>query len=170
MLKKRRGRKPVELKAVDIRDFALEFEKKPLQALWRTLYDTNKWDCVRPLLRLFLAHSPRFWKVCDDKQHIEVIGWFGDIRTHGEIHIVAAEDFVNFLFNELANIIQDNLPKMGYCSDDTQKHFKLGEYMDMECRNLRHAKAFLLYSFSQEFSRRTGMVRYRRQAVRLKVI
>jgi hypothetical protein len=168
-LKRGRGRKPIKVEYVDMREFAKSFETEYTQNLWRKLW-TNKGDCVSPLLKLFLAMSPRFWKLKEDKQHIELNGYFGDIRTHRNVETVHINEFVHSVLYQLAVTINTNLWNMGYQTDETQVHFKLDDYMDISESRFHSMKYLVLNALSAELQRRadgTTTVRHKRNEVQI---
>ena len=83
-----KGRPNIEL-AVDLEKFGKFFlKRKGLHRAWRELFNRRHENAVYALIRLFLACSPRFYKVLPCKRLVEVKGYLHDIRTSGEIHTV----------------------------------------------------------------------------------
>ena len=151
-LRSTRGRPNIELVAVDIRDFKKLFvESEGLRDIFLKLLANHKPNGVEALIRLFLAKSPRFWKILPDRKHIEVKGWLGGIRTHGEIHEYPLSEVAAEIFSYIAGIIDGNLNRLGF-ADDASAKFGLERYGTME--GCVGARSFLINSFKIEAERR----------------
>jgi hypothetical protein len=146
-----RGRPPVEIHNVDMRDFTKEFAaSEELRGQWKTL-SCKKRLGVYALVRLFMAKSPRFYKVLSDRRHVEVCGWFGSIRTFGEVHTYSLEEMADAIFSVLALEIESNLVKMGFSEEDYDK-FNLDAAHNIP--NPNSARLFMMNSMNLEVSRR----------------
>ena len=154
-----RGRPHLQILAVDMRDFERLFgESEELRLAWIKLIGNYKPNGVEALIRLFLAKSPRFWKILPDRQNVEVRGWFGGIRTHNEIHEYPLTEVAAEIYSYIAMIIACNLGRMGFSEDDEK--FKLDAAFDIQ--DTKGIKGFLLNSFQIEANRRitNGPVTY----------
>ena len=108
-MSKIRGRPRISLESVDLRDFQKAFiASDDLRNSWRKLTANCQANGVGALLRIFLATSPRFWKILN-KEQIEVKGWLAGIRTFGEIELHPIEAVANEIFMFLSYIVEDNV-------------------------------------------------------------
>ena len=166
-----RGRPHMEIESVDIRQFAELFDSsKELQSAWITLVGAHKPNGVEALLRIFLAKSPRFWKILQGRQNVEVKGFFGGIRTNGEIHEIPLALLAEELYTQLSVIIDKNVIKMGLaCIDDEESdgHDFNDEYESKV--SITHEKTFLVNSLNTEARRRivNGPVTYQSRRVQI---
>jgi len=99
-----KGRKPVKIWNVNIRDFVQRFIKDPLLiAAWSKLSQGRLQNAVPALVKVFLACVPRFWKIAPCFKLVEVCGNFVDIRTNGEIHVVEMTELAQAIYYALAS-------------------------------------------------------------------
>jgi len=114
-----KGRKPVKIWNVQIREYAKEFPKNQLLvAAWKRLYQGNLKNGVPALLKIFLATVPRFYKIAPCFKLVEVCGHFEEIRTGGEIHVVEIAGLAQALYYCMISIIEDNLELFNLARND----------------------------------------------------
>ena len=161
-LSKVRGRPVIKFENVSIDDFWKEFMRNELwKTAWRRLYGSRKQNAVPALVRLFLAVSPRFWKLQPCRQLVEVCGWLGEVRTHGEIHCIGVGDLGAAMSNYLGDSVETYLFELGFTEQDATK-LKLDEYCNMSDSD-RQCIAFCRNSLITEARRRkdNGPIRFR---------
>ena len=148
------GQCRVELHDVDIRQFHEEILKDTkLLESWQKLFASQKKDGVEAMIVLFLAKSKRFWKMSQCKNYVDIKGFFGCIRTHGQINTVAIEEFASCMYQEFADFIDTYLAELGYEDDD---EFGLDKFMrmDNECTDCKFAIRFVRNALYNEVRRR----------------
>ena len=148
------GQCRIELEHVDIRWFHKEIlnDKKLLEA-WKKLFASQMKDGVEAMIVLFLAKSKRFWKISQCKNYVDIKGFFGCIRTKGQIHTVTIAEFASCMYQEFADFIDTYLPELGYKDG---KEFELEKLMRMksDCSDCKFAIRFVRNALYNEVRRR----------------
>ncbi len=153
-LTKVKGRRPVKIWNVSVRDFASRFVKDQLLiAAWSKLSQGRLENAVPVLLKLFIASVPRFYKLAPCMKLVEVCGHFEELRTRGEIHVVELQKLTRALFYSMGQIIDMNMEVLGFEDNErTRKGLKLDFYDDVGCD--RASAAFVRNALIQEVKRR----------------
>ena len=104
------------------------------------------------------------------RRFIEVCGWFGEIRTHGEIFTEEVGSLTCALFFHFAQFIEENFTKLGIQDCDREyEAFYIDEYMTSTKK--KH-KQFLLNAMSAEVVRRQceGPLRFNSVVIPMKTL
>jgi len=154
-LKLLKGRERIVITGVDTREFVRLFAvSKKLQETWKLLFAAKKSNGVPALIVLFLSQVPRFYKISQCKQLVEVKGYFELIRTYGQIHNVTLGDLAQSLFFVFANAIDDHHAVLGYKPEQLEK-FKVETYQCLPDDN-KSCIAFMRNALIQEARRRSN--------------
>jgi len=153
-LKLLKGRERIVLHDVDTREFVKAFaNSKKLQKIWKLLFASRKPNAVPALIVLFLSQVPRFYRISQCKQFVEVKGYFGIIRTFGQIYNIRIGELAQCLFFVFANAIEDHIEQLGYKNDD------LDRFRVERCQNLtddnRASISFIRNTLINEARRRS---------------
>ena len=154
-LTKTRGRPQIKIKNVNIEKFFKTFmQNKRYIAAWKILFGNKKQNAIPALFRLFLAVSPRFFKLQPCKKMIEIRGYFGEIQTKNEIHCYPVNDFGYAVFIYLADSVEDYIEDLGYTRSDVSA-MNIPKILKMNQDNRNHT-AFVRNSVIYETMRRAN--------------
>ena len=121
-LSKVRGRPQIRFSYVRLDDFFEKFMKNELWiTAWRRLYSGRRQNAVPALFRLFLAVSPRFFRLLPCRKLVEVCGFFGQLRTQKEIHVYTVGEFGAAVMIHLADGIDSYMDELGFKDSDIVK-------------------------------------------------
>ena len=151
-----KGRKPVKIWNVNIRDFVQRFPKDPLLvAAWAKLSQGRLQNAVPAMMKLFLASVPRFWKIAPCFKLVEVCGNFETIRTGGEIHVVEMGELAAAIYYVLAaDVVEDNMEQLDIRrTESNEEKLRLEFYKDHVHRD-KKALAFFRNALIDEIRRR----------------
>ena len=152
-LTKVRGRPETKFEHTSLDDFFKTFVSNELYiAAWKRLFGNRKQNAIPALFRLFLAVSPRFFKLQPCRKLVEICGWFGSIRTNNEIHCHTVGEFGQAVMIHLADSVEDYLVELGFKETDA-KAMKLEEITQMSEVDRRHI-CFIRNSLMYEARRR----------------
>ena len=151
-----KGRKPVKIWNVNIREFANRFPKDPLLvAAWSKLSQGRLQNAVPALVKLFLASVPRFWKIAPCFKLVEVCGNFEEIRTEGEIHVVEMSELAQAIYFVMAdNIIDSNMNVLDIRRSESNLEKLRMEFYTYGVGNDKKAIAFFRNALIDEVRRR----------------
>ena len=154
-LTKTRGRPEIKIKSVNIDKFFTEFrQNKRYITAWRRLFGNKKQNAIKALFRLFLAVSPRFFKLSSCKKMVEVCGFFSEIQTQNEIHCYDVGDLGYACIYYFADSVEDYASELGFTDNDVSD-MGISKILKMNSDNKSHT-AFVRNSLIYETMRRAN--------------
>ena len=148
-----RGRPEVKFSNVNIETFFKNFLKNELyKASWKTLFGNRKENAIPALFRLFLAVSPRFYKLTNCRKMVEICGFFSEIQTKNEIHVHDVGDFGYACMYYLADSVEDYSNELGLSNSDLSA-MNISKILKMNGKNRAHT-AFIRNSLMYETTRK----------------